>query len=675
MSPLHNTPQAERILILMPTQKDANTTADILKTNGLLPHVCVSLQELCAEISIGARAAILPEEIILQFDTSNLLHNTLLAEPAWSDFPLLVLTPAGKETPRIQAALDAVGHMTLIKRPVQIAELLSAIRMALRDRKRQYDLSHYIERLARQTDALRSSEARFRQLANSIPQLAWMTDNTGAAQWFNQRWYDYTGSVYQDMEGWGWQSVLHPDYLKGVVERFKNAIDQGMPWEDTFPLRNKSGDYRWFLSRAYPISDADGAIVSWFGTNTDITEQLTAREQAEAANIAKSEFFANMSHEIRTPMNAVIGLSNILAMSSPLTEKQRDYVHTLQTSADSLLSLINDLLDIAKIEAQTIDMEQIPFSLTQVVQEVLSMMATGVKEKNLTFTSNDECVQNLIFLGDPSRLRQIILNLCSNAIKFTNEGGVHLSISCEPMTDATIELVRIAVTDTGIGIEKNKQDTIFQKFVQADSSINRKYGGTGLGLAITKTLTEAMEGVIQVDSIVGKGSTFTVSIPFKRCAEDALHMEPLAKIFQRTILTKQSPRILLVEDYLPNVLVAQTFLEEFGYKCDIASNGYEAVDKVKNGSYAAVLMDVQMHGMNGLEATKLIRQYEKDENLPSVPIIGMTAHALAGDKERCLSVGMHDYIPKPFNPNELREKLAHAVKGNYCIPAMKASLN
>ncbi len=388
-----------------------------------------------------------------------------------------------------------------------------------------------------------------------------------------------------------------------------------------------------------------------------------AKIQAETANIAKTEFLANMSHEIRTPMNAIIGIANILSMSSPLSDKQRQFISTLQSSADGMLDLVNDLLDISKIESRTMELESIPFSMNQILQEVTSMMSVRVREKGLTFTHDNQNIAHKVFEGDPTRLRQIILNLCSNAIKFTEFGNVHVSISTDPGKTPGTEMVCIGVKDTGIGIAADKLESIFQKFMQADTSINRKYGGTGLGLAITKTLCEAMGGSITVESSPGKGSLFQACIPLRVLQESALKLhEPHPDLHEHHGIFAENnrPTLLLVEDYEPNVLVARILLEGFGYTVDHASNGIEAVEKARTTNYAALLMDVQMHGMNGLEATRLIRAYEKTNDLPAVPIIGMTAHALAGDRERCLGVGMNDYISKPFNPDELNAKI-HAL--------------
>lgn len=244
-----------------------------------------------------------------------------------------------------------------------------------------------------------------------------------------------------------------------------------------------------------------------------------AKDKAEAASIAKSEFLANMSHEIRTPMNAVIGLSNILARSNPLTDKQRDCIRTLQLSADSLLALINDLLDISRIEARSVTLEEISFSLHQMIDEVSDMMRVRCQEKGLSLRVESDAINGKTYIGDPTRLRQIITNLCSNAVKFTEKGGVVITVTVSHADVAHYDLLHIAVTDTGIGIPPEKIDTIFEKFTQADTSINRKYGGTGLGLAISKTLAEIMGGDISVRSTVDDGSSFVLTLPLARQQE------------------------------------------------------------------------------------------------------------------------------------------------------------
>ncbi|MCP9236019.1 ATP-binding protein [Lewinella sp. JB7] len=391
-------------------------------------------------------------------------------------------------------------------------------------------------------------------------------------------------------------------------------------------------------------------------------EQLVqARNEAEAANRAKSEFLANMSHEIRTPMNVVVGIANIMARHENLTEPQAELVRTLQNSADSLLDLINDLLDLSKIEAQNIEFEPVPFSITQFLQEITDMMNVRAQQKGLRFLASGACDQHHVMIGDPTRLRQVIMNLCSNALKFTDTGTVSIHLSCESSQMPDVAEIKISVQDTGIGIDAEKLQTIFNNFTQADSSINRKFGGTGLGLSITKRLVELMDGEISVESTPGEGSTFTVTIPLP--IDRQTRIEELSGPTGKAGLppADESKKILLVEDFEPNALIAARYLKIFGYRYEIARNGIEAVSKARSDNYVAILMDVQMPELDGLQATRRIRANEQASGRGHTPIIAMTAYALAGDRERCLAAGMDAYIPKPINADELREKLDNLV--------------
>jgi light-regulated signal transduction histidine kinase (bacteriophytochrome)/ActR/RegA family two-component response regulator len=450
---------------------------------------------------------------------------------------------------------------------------------------------------------------------------------------------------------------------------FRNAIIKEVTWAGNpeKPVEESKAGYRltprssfalWkeqVRHRSKPWTDED------IRTAKSVVKVLMESEKmsAQQANMAKTEFLANMSHEIRTPMNAVIGLSRLLARSDPLSDRQREYIRTLQVSADGLLSLINDLLDISKVESRTLELEAIPFNLKTILEEVISMTSVKALEKGVTFTIDDSGALHHDFIGDPSRIRQIIINLCSNAVKFTEQGSIHLLVQSEPATVAGMERICVLVRDTGIGIAAEKLETVFQKFIQAESSISRRYGGTGLGLAITKMLTEAMGGEITVTSELGKGSEFKVCFnlkaagPVKEKTPDAAHTSQQAHA--------DSPKVLLVEDYEANILVATTYLEGLGYRYDVARSGMEAVNMAKQNMYHAILMDVQMPELNGFDATQLVREFESVQGKTRTPIIGMTAHALAGDRERCIAAGMDDYIPKPVSEAELKGKLERHI--------------
>jgi PAS domain S-box-containing protein len=393
-------------------------------------------------------------------------------------------------------------------------------------------------------------------------------------------------------------------------------------------------------------------------------ELRDALDRSEAASVAKSEFLANMSHEIRTPMNAVVGLANLLQMDDLPVQKQREFLRTLQLSAQHLLQLINDLLDISRLESNQVQLDRTPFRMDELVKEVASIHEVRAKEKHLRLLVQlPETDEAEIFLGDPVRIRQILMNLLSNAVKFTEQGQVIVNVAFEPREDNQMMLY-LDISDTGIGIPPQHLEAIFHKFTQADGSATRKYGGTGLGLSICRTLTEMMGGQISVHSTPGKGSCFSLAIPLQ--TQRKLATVPTK---QATDEPRSTPvKILLVEDYWANVLVATAILDNLGYRYEVAENGLEAVRKYTSEEFQAVLMDVQMPDMDGIAATHSIREWEQKRGTNHTPIIGMTAHALKGDRERCLSAGMDDYISKPFQPIELEQKLKH-----YCQSQTEAA--
>ena len=383
--------------------------------------------------------------------------------------------------------------------------------------------------------ALEESERSFRTLAESIPQLAWMTDETGAIVWYNQRWYDYTGTTPEQTLGWGWASLHHPRYLARVEERFRAAVAAGEPWEDSFPLRGADGRYRRFLSRALPLRDAEGRVVRWFGTNTDVEEQYQAQEAraraleeaeaaraaAEEASRAKSVFLATMSHEIRTPINAVMGYADLLDMGlqGPLNDGQRGYLERMRASSQHLLGLVNDVLDFAKIEAGQMGFVREAAGLQQSVGDAIAMVLPQASARGIQ-VDEEPCPPEAAYLGDPDRVRQVLLNLLSNAVKFTRRGG-RVVVRCAELADPHPGVLpagqgpwaSIEVEDTGIGIAPENLARVFEPFTQVDDTHTREAGGTGLGLAISRRFARVMGGELSVRSRPGEGSVFTLWLP------------------------------------------------------------------------------------------------------------------------------------------------------------------
>ena len=526
-------------------------------------------------------------------------------------------------------------------------------------------LSSDITKRRHAEQALQQSEQKFRQLAENIREVFWIMPPSGdemlyVSPGYEQLWGRSCESLYRNPMAWA--ESIHPDDREPAHLLFARQL-RGEPVESEYRIHTPDGQEKWVRDRAFPVRDEAGQLIRVVGIAEETTERkhyeevlIRAREGADAANRAKSRFLANMSHEIRTPMNGVIGMLQLL-VETDLTAEQRRYATVAQTSGRTLLSLIDNILDLSKIEARKVTLEVVSFNLRDTVEDLIQLLRVQASAKGLEFTSRVSPEIPPLLRGDVHRLRQVLTNLSSNAIKFTERGGVTLEAALQGQSGDGVT-IRFAVIDTGIGIGAEQAATLFAPFVQADASTTRKYGGTGLGLAICRQLVEMMGGTIGVDSREGAGATFWFTAVFELAPS---HSRPPAGEGDRNPaaqcekhLPERTARILVAEDDITNREVALAQLRKLGFRATAVTNGAEAIDAVQQLRYDLVLMDCEMPVMDGFEATRRIRgSLHRD-----VPIIALTADAMPADRDRCLSEGMNDYLAKPVELRRLERMLA-----------------
>ena len=508
-------------------------------------------------------------------------------------------------------------------------------------------------------DELKKSEAKNRALLDAIPDAIFLLDKEG-------NFLDYrtpnSSILYAPAElfmGKNIHSIMPQDLVELTMNNLGLARQSGKMQVFEYQLPT-NGEIKHFEARINLCEGGDFLALVRDVTERKRSDEMLwkAKEEAEAAAKAKSEFLANMSHEIRTPLNAVIGLTGLL-LDTDLTHEQRNYLEIVRDSGDSLLSVINNILDFSKIDGGMMELEHSPFDLRRCIESTMDLMVTRAAEKGLVLKVVLDDQLPTMLVGDASRLRQVLANLLSNAVKFTDKGFVEVSVRGNAIPEG-FEL-RFDVLDTGIGMPQDKLDRLFMPFSQIDSSITRRYGGTGLGLAISKRLVEMMGGRIWANSDLGVGSTFSFAVKVKLpCMQSVQHkVKDLIPVIKPPIeghFQQARPlSILLAEDNAVNQMVLLQMLRKIGYQADLASNGFDVLAALDRQAYDVILMDIQMPDMDGFEATRRILARFPKKKRPR--IIALTAHALNGDRERCLEAGMDSYLSKPVKIEDLQSAL------------------
>jgi PAS domain S-box-containing protein len=536
---------------------------------------------------------------------------------------------------------------------VMLLSALTAVLVAVLGRQRRRIQQQVIGITAQ----LRHSEQRLRRMADAVPVGIFDVDQQSGETFVNQRFRDLTGG---DWTAW---AQAHPQLQRDIVD----AVESDHVFTKRIDIADSSGSAAWLEVTVTGERDDDGNVTRLLGSVVDVTADVTiearlseARDAALANARMKSEFLANMSHEIRTPLNGVIGLATLM-LDDDLSQTQKERLVTLREAGQDLLVLLNDILDFSKLEAGRLHLENAPFSLGTVIEQVVALYASTANDKALTVRSSVDPAIGPV-TGDPARLRQVLQNLVGNALKFTERGGVEIAAELVEQ-DGQNRVVRIAVSDTGIGISPEAQRRIFQVFYQADTSTTRLYGGSGLGLAICQQILDLMGATLEVESTLGKGSTFAFTVRLGVTTD-------VAEIAPPTSVTVADPAVregkswsgatmLVVEDNQVNRQVALGMVAKLGYSAEAAVDGIEALDALRRARYDLVLMDCQMPRLDGYETTAHIRAMEGE--VRHTPIIAMTASAMVGDRERCIAAGMDDYVSKPIDIDKLSDAIHRAL--------------
>jgi PAS domain S-box-containing protein len=499
----------ERILICAPFGRDSRLIQRELQAAGFSTVECRSIEELCPCFRDGAGAALIGDQAFAHPGAVGYLSEALAQQPPWSDIPVLVVTSGGGSTEKngeVLRQLQSLGRVTLLERPLRPATLASTVRSAIRARRQQYQIRDYVKNLEESKKALRESEKQFRTLANAMPNLAWMANPSGWVFWYNQRWYEYTGTTPKSMEGWGWQSVQDPEVLPQVMERWRQSIATGQPFDMVFPLRGADGRFRPFLTRVEPLKDSQGKVVRWFGTNTDISDQQQREHDLQRANEDLEQFAYSASHDLQEPLRNVAVYSQLLKKryGGALDREADEFLRYIAEGSKRMSELLSDLLVYSRAGSSD-DGPIEPTESEAILEKVLENLAQAIAESRGQVTYD----RLPVVLVRPGHLQQLFQNLISNALKYRKEEEAP-RVQIRAVQQGSIW--RFSIADNGIGIAPEYHEKVFGVFKRLHSH-NEKYAGTGIGLALCQKIVERYGGRIWIESENGAGTVFHFTVP------------------------------------------------------------------------------------------------------------------------------------------------------------------
>tara|TARA_R110002049_G_scaffold4601_5_gene32190 strand:+ start:267724 stop:269754 length:2031 start_codon:yes stop_codon:yes gene_type:complete len=655
------TSQSHTVVVLAPTPQDAYVCEKILSDARMDSAFASSLSEFLQLIAKEAGVALVAEEH-LSDEAIHRLSDTLSHQPKWSDFPLIILLATGDHSTQRIERLLSIGNVTLIQRPLRVSIFVNTLRARLRDRQRQYDVRDFVRE--KETASRRAAEDARRV------KLALRAGGMGAWEWSEDAMY--WSPKMHEIFGITKDTVPSSDALLDcildddrdeLIKNWRTAKETGALFQHKFRIKHPKRGVRWIASIGEPVHPKSAKTIRYAGLCWDITEQQLAtqqieqaRHQAEVANQAKSEFLANMSHEIRTPMTAILGYIDVIAEEIE-NANLLSHLETIRRNGKFLVDIINDILDLSKIEAGKFNLSKEAFSPFQLIEDVRSIMSVRAHESGIALNVQYDGPIPEKIRSDPKRLKQVLVNLVGNAIKFTNQGEVRVVIRYDESEDRSRRM-QMKVIDTGIGMTQRQIDRLFQPFSQADSSVSRTFGGTGLGLAISQRLAAMLGGQIDVESEPGKGSAFTVMIDPGNVRDVPLISDSDVRLLSEADRAdgakgKLDCRVLVVDDRRDIRFLSKRILTGVGATVSEAEDGQDAVEQVQTMLHEdrcvdLILLDMQMPRLDGYRTAEQLRRLGY-----TGPIIALTADAMQGDMNKCLEAGCNDYLSKPIDSGRL----------------------